>query len=87
MKPVKKKAPETVPVCSVENCIRCGGSHTDVRVHQFARPPKRHLSMRGNEITSWAACPTTGDPILLWRRSFRSRVPDGVHEYTVDLPA
>jgi hypothetical protein len=41
----------------VKNCARCGGAHNALEFAPLSNPP--------DDITHWALCPTTQEPILL----------------------
>lgn len=58
----------------VVNCARCGGLHDGVVFVPFNRPP--------DEISHWAPCPKTGEPIL-----FRITLEQGTPEAIADAPA
>ncbi|MFA4971824.1 MAG: hypothetical protein WC683_04375 [bacterium] len=42
---------------TVEGCARCGKTHADLLFKRFKRP--------AGSYTWWAACPKTGEPILM----------------------
>lgn len=62
---------------NVIGCARCGEDHA-LRFTEFARP----LETPGGVVfTHWAACPSTGDPILMrFARSY------GADQPPLDLP-
>lgn len=41
----------------IRSCARCGGDHDDIAFKMFARP--------AGEISHWAMCPKTNEPLLL----------------------
>ncbi len=47
-----------------EACPRCGGAHESLDLVSFYRPILDHED--GFAWRWWAACPTTGDPILVY---------------------
>lgn len=51
-----------VPVAKLTGCARCGEEHHEL----VFRPLVRAVERDGDVIaTHWAACPTSGDPILM----------------------
>jgi len=42
---------------NVVKCARCGQDHAQLRFERLLNPP--------SDISHWAACPVTGQPILL----------------------
>ena len=57
---MSQNKPITVP--DVIHCVRCGDDHKDVVFAPFLRP--------AGELTHWAKCPNTGEPILMKVRDF-----------------
>lgn len=51
-------------VRNIRNCSRCGGDHDEVEAKKMERP---HAPSEAHPLvwTHWAACPTSGDPILI----------------------
>jgi hypothetical protein len=43
---------------TITNCARCGGDHPDLVFTKLARPIL-------DEYTHWAACPKTGEPVIM----------------------
>lgn len=51
---------ETMLVCQVQACPRCGGIHDRLVFQKFRRPPAPPVA-----ADHWATCPDTGDPVML----------------------
>lgn len=45
----------------ITQCIRCGKTHKEIDFQSFGREPEREGRF---QITHWAVCPTTHEPIL-----------------------
>lgn len=48
----------------VVNCTRCGGQHSMIDAVPFKKQPT-DIVIDGLEITHYAICPSTKDPILV----------------------
>jgi hypothetical protein len=47
-------------ITNVMGCSRCGGDHDALVFQRFANPIEVEP-----ELTHWALCPTTGEPLLM----------------------
>lgn len=52
--PLDKRSTEIVT--DVQDCIRCGGNHSQIKFSRLSNSPKG--------ITHWGMCPTKKQPIL-----------------------
>ena len=50
-----------VELHNVRGCARCGGEHPELPFKKFERP----VFIDDMEITLWAMCPVTEEPILM----------------------
>lgn len=48
-------------VTSVQNCARCDGDHKSLSFKEMRSP----IECGSVDLTHWAVCPVTGDPVLL----------------------
>lgn len=63
------RGPVALPVASdppvlvspLNGCARCGNDHSHIEFVRMTRP----LVLDGSELTHWATCPETGEPILM----------------------
>lgn len=47
----------------IENCVRCGENHKNVKFLKFTRP--HHEDETNTTTTHYAYCPSNGEPIQL----------------------
>lgn len=58
---------------TIRGCGRCGGEHQELRFLQLAR---EIVCNNGESYDFWAACPATGEPVLLqWDVENRCDLP------------